>query len=130
MAEQAHLLRLNNFNMPVVFKDQQAAYVHIVYLILLEPGKFQSHPRMGVGLRSKWRFYSTDDIEIELQAEIDRQIKEFLPSLDKVSVNVSIDNNHELTITIDTRDGVYEITYDRASDQVKINNNDLNLSDL
>ena len=51
-----HVLSLNDFNMPKVFNESDSAYVLIIRLLLLKPGKFQSHPEMGVGIRRRYRF--------------------------------------------------------------------------
>ena len=131
MAEDAHLLKLNSFNRPVVNKDGNAAYIHIVYLILLEPGKFQSHPNMGVGLRSVWRFYSGDNLESDLMEAIQNQIEQYLPELTNVDVTVEINYEHMLTIIIDTTQGIFAINYDRQKDEVKVlDNTAIALKDL
>lgn len=46
-----HVLSLNDFNMPKVFDASNSIYVLIVRIILLEPGTFQSHPEMGIGIK-------------------------------------------------------------------------------
>ena len=45
-----HVLSLNDFNMPKVFNESDSAYVLIIRLLLLEPGKFQSHPEVDIVL--------------------------------------------------------------------------------
>ena len=69
-----HVLSLNNFGMPKVFNDNDSAYVLIIRLILLEPGKFQSHPDMGVGIRSRYRFNNEENFLMNLQNDIKKQI--------------------------------------------------------
>ena len=48
--------------MPKVLTGTNAMYTKIVYLLLLEPGKFQSHPTMGVGLRSRYRYNNSENL--------------------------------------------------------------------
>ena len=131
MPEAAHLLRLNSFNQPMVFNDSQSAFVRITYLILLEPGKFQTHPNMGVGLRSLWRHRTGDNVAYELSEEIKRQIRIYLPELTGVNVTVELDNDHTLLITIDTTDGLFAYTYDRTTDKlVTLDQNNVPLASL
>ena len=124
MSEAAHLLRLNSFNQPLVFNDSQSAYVRITYLILLEPGKFLSHPNMGVGLRSLWRYRASDNLEYELSEAIRQQIDQYLPELSGVKVGVELTDNHKLYITIDTTDGLYSYVYDRNEDTLVVADQD------
>ena len=86
---QAHVLSLNDFNMPKVFNASDSAYVHIIQLILLEPGKYQSHPTMGVGIRSRYRHNNEDNFLIDLKSDITNQITKYLPELTDVTVSGS-----------------------------------------
>ena len=70
----AHLLSLNDFSMPKVLTGTNAMYTKIVYLLLLEPGKFQSHPTMGVGLRSRYRYNNSENLLQNLHLDIQDQI--------------------------------------------------------
>lgn len=115
---EAHVLSLNDFNMPKVFSDSDSAYVHIIQLILLEPGKYQSHPNMGVGIRSKYRHNNEDNFLINLQSNIQSQIESYLPELVDVSVTLT-HNNHILGIIIDTSTGTYVVAYNSISDTME-----------
>ena len=54
-------LSINNFNNPDELKRADAACLLIMRLILLTPGTIQTHPEMGVGLITKYRFmYDTE----------------------------------------------------------------------
>ena len=112
---EAHVLSLNDFNMPKVFSASDSAYIHIIQLILLEPGKYQSHPNMGVGIRSKYRHNNEDNFLISLQSNIESQIASYLPELVDVSVTLT-HNNHILGIIIDTSTGTYVVAYNSISD--------------
>ena len=112
MAMEAHVLTLNDFNRPKVYTDADSAYMHIVYLLLLEPGKFQSHPNMGIGLRSRYRHNNETDFLYTLRDDISTQIQAYLPELTLIDVTVSILADHVLGIVIDTSTGSYTLAYD------------------
>ena len=112
---EAHVLSLNDFNMPKVFNASDSAYVHIIQLILLEPGKYQSHPNMGVGIRSRYRYNNEDNFLIDLKSDITNQITNYLPELSNVSVSLT-HNNHVLGIIIDTSTGTYVVAYNSVTD--------------
>lgn len=112
---EAHVLSLNNFKMPKVFSASDSAYVHIIYLLLLDPGKFQSHPIMGVGLRSRYRFVNDDNFLQNLQTDITNQINTYLPELSIVDVSVNL-RNSILGIIINTLTGTYALAYDADKD--------------
>ena len=126
---EAHVLSLNNFNMPRVYRDTEAMYRNIVYLILLEKGKFLSHPDMGVGLRSRYRFNSQDGVLQTLKNDITDQINTYLPDLNVIGIDLAL-NDHVLTITINSTDGLYLITYDQKNDSVDIGNRTFTLANL
>jgi len=112
---EAHVLSLNDFNMPKVFSASDSAYVHIVYLLLLEPGKYQSHPNMGVGLRSRYRYNNADNFLTDLKSDIEKQISLYLPELVDVSVVLTM-KDHILGIIIDTSSGTYALAYNSVND--------------
>jgi hypothetical protein len=112
---EAHVLSLNDFNMPKVFSASDSAYVHIIYLILLEPGKFQSHPLMGVGIRSRYRHNNDDNFLIDLKSDITNQINTYLPELADVTISLT-HKNHILGIIIDTSSGTYVVAYNSMTD--------------
>lgn len=115
---EAHVLSLNDFNMPKVFNASDSAYVHIIQLILLEPGKYQSHPNMGVGIRSKYRHNNEDNFLIDLKSNITNQIETYLPELTDVSVSLT-HNNRILGIIIDTSTGTYVVAYNSTTDTME-----------
>ena len=112
---EAHVLSLNDFNMPKVFSASDSAYLHIIQLILLEPGKYQSHPNMGVGIRSRYRYVNDENFLIDLKSDITNQITEYLPELLDVTVTLT-HNDHVLGIIIDTTTGTYVVAYNSISD--------------
>ena len=110
-----HVLSLNDFNMPKVFNESDSAHVLIIRLLLLEPGKFQSHPEMGVGIRSRYRFNNDENFLMNLQNDIKKQIDKYLPELSATDVTIT-SNNKVLGIIINTADGAYVVSYDTTTD--------------
>jgi len=115
---EAHVLSLNDFNMPKVFNASDSAYVHIIQLILLEPGTYQSHPNMGVGIRSKYRHNNEDNFLIDLKSNITEQIMTYLPELTDITVSLT-HNNQILGIIIDTSTGTYVVAYNSVTDTME-----------
>ena len=110
---EVHTLSLNDFNRPKVLTGNDAAYVAIIHLIYLEKGKFQSHPDMGVGIRSRYRFNSEENILDELQQDIRKQIEQYLPELGGTGVVCEEIDQGLIVITINTDNGgVYVLEYD------------------
>lgn len=88
---------------PVVLTDKEAKYALIIRLILLEPGTIQTHPEMGVGLVSKYRYSDADNLINTLQKDIDSQMMKYLPiSVQTSTVELSrADNQLIITVTVD-----------------------------
>jgi septum formation topological specificity factor MinE len=87
---------------PDVLEDKDAKYTLIIRLILMEPGTIQTHPEMGVGIISRWRYSDSEDL-LNLQNEIRKQISKYLPlELQTSSVSVSYSGKQLiLNITVD-----------------------------
>lgn len=119
---EAHVLTINDFNVPKVFKNADANYMHIIYLLLLEPGKIQSHPTMGIGLRSRYRFNNAPNILTVLEDDIKSQLETYLPDLKNTDIVLDLDDNHILSITIITPEGVYQINYNTNTEDIILPN--------
>ena len=115
---EAHVLSLNEFNMPKVFNASDSAYVHIIQLILLEPGKYQSHPEMGVGIKSRYRHNNDDNFLVNLKNDITNQINTYLPELTDVTITLT-HNDNILGIIIDTSTGTYVVAYNSIADTME-----------
>ena len=113
-----NVLSLNNFGMPKVFNENDSAYVLIIRLLLLEPGKFQSHPDMGIGIRSRYRFNNDENFLMNLQNDIKKQIDKYLPELSATEVTLTT-NNQVLGIIINTAEGAYVVSYDNTNEVMK-----------
>lgn len=101
MKEQ--VLSIDKFNNPMILENNPAIATLIIRLILLEPGKIQSHPDMGVGLVSRWRNCLEDELP-DLQKEINDQMAKYLPELLVNDILVYYDNKY-LVIQILLQDG-------------------------
>lgn len=105
-----YVLSINEFIQPKILKGEQAAYTDIIRLCLLEPGTNQTHPEMGIGIRTRYRFSDTSEINT-LKSELQSQMKEYLPNL--LVMNVQIETfGSTLAIFISSQDDqVYGIGY-------------------
>ena len=73
---------------------------------------------MGIGLKSRYRYKSGEDILITLQNDINNQINKYLPELTATDVTLTM-QGQVLGIIIDTSDGAYVISYDTTTDVMK-----------
>lgn len=79
-------------------------------MILLEPGTISSHPEMGVGIVSKYR-YSFEGSASNLKNDIMKQIQVYLPNFLGVDVQVSEkDSSFDIKIVVD--DVLYDFSFD------------------
>lgn len=115
MPIKEYLMTTTKFSKPKVVKDRDAIYTLLVKLALLEPGTYESHPDMGLGLRSKYR-YSYDANKIK--TDYKKQIQTYLPMLTNIEVLTEI-KDHYLLIEVHIDDVNYPI-------QLNIKSNKLN----
>ena len=108
-----HVLSINDFNMPKVFDENDSNYVLLIRLILLEPGKFQSHPTMGIGIKSRYRFNNNEDSMDSLRSDLRNQINKFLPWIVTTEITITRKEN-TLGFIINTAEGAYVISYNTS----------------
>jgi hypothetical protein len=103
-----HLLTTDDFRRPMVLKGNNAIGVLLVRLLLMTPGTNPLYPTMGVGLGTRYRFISADDIDV-IRAEIERQMDLYLPiaATSKTSVILKIGNAKYLSVVIFIDDQSY-----------------------
>lgn len=111
---EAHLLSLNDFGMPLVLDGTHAMYTKIIYLLLLEKGKFQSHPNMGVDIRHRYRHNNNENILQSLRTDISEQINAYLPELTMIDITLTIKGT-TLGILINTEEGAYALAYNEST---------------
>ena len=101
-------LSINSFNNPDELKRADAACLLIMRLILLTPGRIQTHPEMGVGLITKYRFMYDTELQ-KLKKLITDQINLYLPELNLTSVELTLNPKDlkELIIQIKIENTLY-----------------------
>lgn len=91
---------------PVIVKNEDAMVLLITRLILIEPGTYQTHPNLGVGIVSRFR-HGLDIDAKKLQSEIKTQIYKYLPMFTSVEVAVEIDNENKSIKIFVTSDQIH-----------------------
>lgn len=117
MAITEFAFSVDDFKNPKLYKNAEAVSTLLVRLLLLEPGTIQSHPDMGVGLISKYRF-SVEGEGVNLQGEYQRQIEKYLPQFQGVQVSVK-EKNKQFQISVQIDDTLYGIYYDTEKTTVQ-----------
>ena len=105
-----YFLGTNEFNRPSVWTDVDATYVLLIRLILLEPGTYPNHPRMGVGLVSRYRYAKADELN-NLKNDIQNQIATYLPQFSSIDVELTLTNTKDLYIQIIINGIAYDLVY-------------------
>ena len=113
------LLSINKKNLPLVTEKGDAMSLLLIRLILMEPGLIQTHPDMGVGLVSHYR-YCTDTDMITLSNTIKSQIDCYLPQFavnevkcetaqeyngNVIRIHIRTDDNTDMYLPINTVTG-------------------------
>ena len=93
-----YLLDVDKRQQPKVFTKYEGDRINVFRFIMLEPGTFPTHPTLGVGLVSRWRFRDVDTIKSSLASTIEAQLKDFMPQLIDPQVTVTIVNNNNKNI--------------------------------
>lgn len=99
-------LSTNSFKQPKEYEDADAIFVLIKRLILLNPGTYPNHPKMGVGLFKNWKFADMDDMGL-LRKEIEQQIIQYLPQYQLSEVSIQKKGEKELAISIQVENIIY-----------------------
>lgn len=122
-----YAMNLDSFLNPTTYKGRSAVEILICRLILLEPGTIETHPDMGVGIASRFRHMSADNL-VELNQEIQNQITTYLPQIYAVDVQTSI-KKQVLQIKIKANDEFFALTYSPDSNS-KLAVQPLSLNDI
>lgn len=101
---------VNSFNEPNVYKNKEAIALLLLRLLILEPGTNNSHPEMGVGIVSKFRFTMEDNLD-DLELKIKEQINTYLPEFILQTIDLKLEDK-VLYITIKVNDDYYGFTLD------------------
>lgn len=113
-------MSMNNFSEPKVLEGNDMIATLLIRLILLEPGTIQSHPNMGVGIVSRYRYCDENDID-KLKNDISKQIAEYLPEFQYYNVDIKM-INRQLLLSININDVVYNLTPDFDNQTLSLSN--------
>lgn len=105
-----YLLSINEFIQPKVLKKDQAAYTDIIRLFLLDPGTNQTHPDMGIGIRSRYRFSDASEI-FKLEQEAKDQMKTYLPNLLTMDIQIKAYGTTIAIFITSENDNIYALGY-------------------
>lgn len=110
---------VDDFQNPKVFKDGEAICTLLVRLLLLEPGLIQSHPDMGIGLMSRYR-YSVEGSASQLQNDLQKQIDKYLPQIQGTKVSVT-EKDSKYLIAAEFESVLYGVSFDQTSGEIQTN---------
>jgi len=113
------LLSINNFGKPKEVNQEAFIYTQLVRLILLEPGTIQTHPEMGIGIASRYRYKETSDAIRSLKTELQKQVTTYLPELSGVEIDVSQQGDTGLSIKFNINGVLYDFNYDTKSGKLE-----------
>ncbi len=108
---------VDDFKNPKIYKNAEAIATLLTRLLLLEPGTIQSHPEMGVGLMSRYR-YGVEGSASDLQANYQRQIETYLPDFSGARVSVK-QVRKEYQISVKLEHEIFHIFYDAEKQSIK-----------
>lgn len=113
-------MSVDNFNNPKIYSDAQGLMLLLSRLILLEPGTFQSHPDMGVGLLTYYRYELDSDggLAADLRQRIRSQIDTYLPILTGIDIQVKIEDK-TFYVTARINNLVFGVLYDSENNTVE-----------
>ena len=83
-----YLMSIDKKKTPKRVTGEDADKLMIVRLILMEPGLYETHPEMGVGLVSKYRYKDLDSIKANLPNAIKEQMRDYLPHIIDPQINI------------------------------------------
>lgn len=125
MALNEYTLSVNSFLEPDVKSGPKAVCKLLVQLLLLEPNTFDTHPDMGVGIVSRYRYSFLGHAD-DLKRDFQNQITKYLPALTGIVIDVKeLQNMYYITATFNKT--VYIISVDET---FKINTDYRSLNEI
>ena len=109
-----YAMSLDSFLNPTTYKGRSAVEILLCRLILLEPGTFETHPNMGVGIVSRFRNIKENELS-ELDTEIESQITTYLPFVYGVKVQTKFIGNKQMRIAIKVNEEIFALTYNQSN---------------
>ena len=119
MEVREYLLTTDSFEKPTILTGKRAIANLITKLLLLEPGKNPLHPGMGVGIGTKYRFITENDIP-SLESLIARQMSTYLPNFQTNKVKLEIQSGKYLNINIQISDTIYVYESEKSSSPLQL----------
>lgn len=113
------LLAINNFGKPKEVTKEAFIYTQLVRLILLEPGTIQTHPDMGVGIASRYRYRDMAEAIRSLKTELQNQVSVYLPELTGVEIDVSQQGESGISLKFNINGVLYDFNYDTKSGKLE-----------
>ena len=114
-----YLMSIDEFYSPKILRNNDAIYTLLIRLLQLEPGSIQTHPEMGIGIVSKYRFADADLAADELKTDIQNQISKYLPQLSGVQIRTYTDKKI-LFVEIEVNNTLYKFEVSKESDTIKL----------
>lgn len=105
-----YTLSIDEFKKPKVYIGNNAIVAKLIEIALLDPGTYPTRPDMGLGLRTKYRYISEDEITT-LEQDYRKQIETYLPELTAVNVEIELDTDKVLHFLISVDKTVYTLLY-------------------
>lgn len=119
MAVTEFSFSVDDFQNPKLYKDAEGIQTLLTRLLILEPGTIQSHPDMGVGLFSKYKYsLMNDGAGARLQSDFQSQIEKYLPEFQGARVNVT-EKDKAFQISIELDNNLFGIYYEKDTSNVK-----------
>lgn len=113
------LLGINNFGKPKEVTKEAFIYTQLVRLILLEPGTIQTHPEMGIGIASRYRYMETNEAIRSLKTDLQKQVTTYLPELSGVEIDVSQQGDTGISLKFNINGVLYDFNYDTNSGKLE-----------
>lgn len=105
-----YTLSIDEFNKPKVYVGNNAIVAKLIEIALLDPGTYPTKPDMGLGLRTKYRYISEDEITT-LEQDYRKQVETYLPELTAVNVEITLDTDKVLHLLVTVDQTVYTLLY-------------------
>ena len=116
-----HIFSIDSFKEPKILNGDEAIETLITRLFLLEKGTIKSHPDMGIGLLSHYRYYDADKLE-DLRTETYNQLIKYIPRLSVLDIEITYNDSEKgLDIKISIDNNIFYIfSADFESNKVKL----------
>ena len=105
-----YLLDVDEYVRPKKVFNHDAMATVLMYLALLDPETYPTHPGMGLGLVTRWRWKMAPEVT-NCEREYKRQIQTYLPWFENVDVEMQLTQNNLLLILITLNQQQYQLVF-------------------